>query len=74
MIAQQDVLAGKGSPLKGNVNVFGQPDNGRRMDRQPRRMEHVAVMLLYSSNPLKDHHYGAPFGAHVNRLKGSIQH
>jgi hypothetical protein len=37
-------------------------------------MEHVAVMFLNACNTLKDHHYSAPFGAHIDGLKGGIQH
>ena len=44
------------------------------MDREFCRMEHVTIVLLDAGNTLKDHYYGAPFGAHVDGLKGSIQH
>ncbi len=44
------------------------------MNRQLRGMEYVTVMFFHTSDTLKDHHYCAPFGAHIDGLKGGIQY
>jgi len=36
-------------------------------------MKYVAVVLFDPRYALKDHHYCAPFGAHINGLEGGIQ-
>ena len=72
MIAQQNILSGKRSPFKRDMDVFRQPNDGRSVDRQLFRVEHVAIMLFDARHTLKDHHYGAPFRAHVDGLKGSV--
>jgi len=36
-------------------------------------MEHVTVVLLHPRYSFEDHHDGAPLGANVDGLKGSIQ-
>ncbi len=74
MIAQQNVFPRERPSFKRNVDVLRQPDDGRRVDRQLRGMEHVSVMLFNASHAFKDHHYGAPFGAHVDGLKGCVKH
>lgn len=73
MVAQQNVLSGKRSSFKRNVDVLRQSNHGRRVDRQLFRVKHVAVVLFNARYSLKDHHHGAPFGAHVDGLEGSIQ-
>ena len=72
MIAQQNVLAGKRSPFKRDMDVFRQSNDSRRVDRQLFRVEHVAVVFFDARHSLKDHHYGAPFRAHVDGLEGSV--
>ena len=37
-------------------------------------MEHMAVVLFDARHALEDHYHRAPFVAHVDRLKRSIQH
>ena len=73
MVAQQDVLPGQRSPFKRNVDVFQQADNGRGVDRQFFGVKYVAVVLFDAGYALENHHHGAPFGAHVDGLEGSIQ-
>jgi hypothetical protein len=36
-------------------------------------MEDVTIVLLDARYSLEDHHDGAPFGAHIDGLKGSIK-
>ena len=74
MISQQDILAGERTPLKGNMNVFRQPDYRRRMNGQPRRVQHMAIVFFDARDAFEDHYYCAPLVAHINGLKRSIQH
>jgi hypothetical protein len=37
-------------------------------------MQHVSVVFFDAGDAFKDHYHGAPFGAHINWLKRSIQH
>jgi len=37
------------------------------------RVQHVAVVLFHARDALKNHHHGAPFRAHVDRLERGIQ-
>ncbi|MEN3327373.1 MAG: hypothetical protein V7638_2180, partial [Acidobacteriota bacterium] len=73
MVSQQDVLARERATFKRYVDVFRQANNRRCMDGEFLRMEHVAVVLLHPRHSLEDHHDGAPFGAHIDRLEGSIK-
>jgi hypothetical protein len=43
------------------------------MDGEFLRVQHVTVVLLHPRNSLEDHDNGAPFGAHVDGLKGGVQ-
>ena len=72
LIAQQDILARKRAALEWYVDVFGQSDHGRGMDRQAGRVQHMAVMFFHTRDALEDHDHGAPFGANIYRLKRSI--
>jgi hypothetical protein len=36
------------------------------------RVKDVPVVLLHARYPFEDHHDSAPFGAHIDGLKGSI--
>ncbi len=73
MIPEQNVLPGKRSPFKRNVDVLQQANHGRSVDRQLFGVEHVAVVFLDAGYALEDHHHGAPLGAHVDGLEGSVQ-
>jgi len=73
MVAHQDVLARKRTPLERNMPLFSQPDHGWRMQSQPLRMQHVADVLIYARHTLKDYHHCAPLIAHVDWLERSIQ-
>ena len=73
MVAQQNVLSRERPAFERNVNVFSKADYGRGVDGKLLRVEHVAVVLLHSRHPFKDHHHGAPLRAHVDGLEGSIQ-
>jgi hypothetical protein len=55
------------------MDVLSQADYGRRVDGQFLGVKHVAVVLFRASYPLKDHHHGAPLGAHVDGLKRGVQ-
>lgn len=43
------------------------------MDGKFLGVKHMAVVLLHPRYPLEDHDDGAPLGAHVDGLEGSIQ-
>jgi len=72
VIAQQNVLPRERPPFKGYVNVFRKTNDRRGMNGEFLRMEYVAVVLLHSRHPFKDHHHCAPFRAHVDGLKRGI--
>jgi hypothetical protein len=74
MIAQQNILPRERASLERNVYVFRQPNYRGRMNRQFRGVKHVAVVLFHAGDAFKDHYYRAPFVAHVDWLKGSVQH
>lgn len=73
MVAQKDVLPRERSAFKRNVDVLSQTNNRRCVNGEFLRMEDVTIVLLHARYPFEDHHYGAPFGAHVDGLKGSIK-
>ena len=72
MVAQKNVLARERSTFKRNVDVFSQTDNRRCVNGEFLRMEDVTIVLLHTRHALEDHHDSAPFGAHIDGLKGSI--
>lgn len=43
------------------------------MDGEFLRMEHVAIVLLNPCYAFENHDNGAPFGAHVDGLKGGVK-
>ena len=65
---------GKANAAQTELNVLRQPDYGRRMNRQLCRMQHMAVVLFNAGDPFKDHYHCAPFVAHIDGLKRSIQY
>lgn len=44
------------------------------MNRQSLRMQHMTVVLFHPRNAFEDHYHRAPFSAHVDGFKGSIQY
>jgi hypothetical protein len=74
MITQQNIFSRKRTPLKRNLDVLSKTNHRRRMNRKLCRVQHVAIVFFDPRNSLKDHHYGAPFGAHVDGLEGCVQH
>jgi hypothetical protein len=74
MVSQKNILPREGSTLERDMDVLGQANHRRSVNRQFFRVQDMAIMLLHSSYSLKDHHYGAPFGAHINGFKGSVQY
>ena len=44
------------------------------MNRQSFGMQHVPIVLFHTRHAFEDHHYGAPFSAHIDGFKGSIQY
>jgi hypothetical protein len=74
MIPQQYIFAGERAPLKRNMDIFRQPDYGRRMNGQLRRVQHMAIVLFNSRDAFENHYHCAPLVAHINGLKRSIQH
>src|SRR5215470_11762735 len=73
MVSQQNVLSRERATFKGYVDVFRQTNNRWCMDGESLGMEHMAVVLLHPRYSLEDHHDGAPFGAHIDGLEGSIK-
>ena len=73
MVSQQDVLPRERATFKGYVDVFRQTNHRWCVDGEFLGMEHVTIVLFHPRYPFKDHDYGAPFGAHVNGLKGGIK-
>lgn len=72
MVSQQNILSRERSTFEGNVDVFRQANNRRCVNGESLRVKDMAVVLLYARYSLEDHHHSAPFGAHVDGLKGSI--
>jgi hypothetical protein len=73
VIAKQDVLARERSSLERNMDVLGQPDDRRGVNREFLRMQHVPIMLFDTRHTFKDHDYRAPLSAHVYRFKRGVQ-
>ena len=73
VVAQKNVFPRERSTFKRNVDVLSQTDNRRCVNGESLRMEDVTIVLLYPRYSLEDHHDGAPFGAHVDRLERSIK-
>ena len=73
VVAQKNVFPRERSTFKRNVDVLSQTDNRRCVNGESLRMEDVTIVLLYARYSLEDHHDGAPFGAHVDRLERSIK-
>jgi hypothetical protein len=73
VVTQKNVLPRKRSTFKRNVDVLSQTNNRSCVNGEFLRMEDVTIVLLYARHPLENHHDGAPFGAHIDGLKGSIQ-
>ena len=73
VVSQQDVFARERTTFKRYVDVFRQTDNRWCMDGEFLGVEHVTVMLLHPRYSFEDHDDGAPLGAHVDGLKGSIK-
>src|SRR6185369_1867007 len=73
MVSQQDVLPRERATFKGYVDVFRQTNHRGCMDGEFLGVEHVSVVLLHPRDSLEDHDDGAPFGAHVDGLEGSIK-
>ena len=72
MVAQKNVLPRKRATFKRNVDVLSQTNNRGCVNGEFLRMEDVAIVLLHARYSLENHHYSAPFGAHIDGLKGSI--
>jgi len=73
MVSQQDVLPRERATFKGYVDVFRQTNHRWCMDGEFLGVKHMAVVLLHSRHSFEDHDDGAPFGAHVDGLKGGIK-
>ena len=73
VVAQQNVLSRERTTFKRNVDIFRQTNNRGGVNREPLRVEHMAVVFLDPRHSFKDHDDRAPFGAHVNGLERSIQ-
>src|SRR6185503_20857110 len=72
MIAEQDILARERTPLERDMPVLSQANHRRSMQREFLGMEHVPVVLFHARYALKDHHYRAPFSAHVDGFKRGV--
>ena len=44
------------------------------MNRQPFGVQHVTVVFLDACYAFENHHYGAPFRAHIDGFKGGIKY
>src|SRR5919112_1428336 len=73
VVAQQNVLARERAALVRDVYVLDQAYHRRGVHRYPRRVEHVAVVLLHARDALKYHHDGPALGADVHRLVRGVQ-
>ena len=72
VVAQKNVLPGERATLKRNVDIFGKPNNRRRMNGEFLRVKYVSIVLFDPGYALKDHDHRAPFGAHVYRFEGGV--
>jgi len=72
VVPQQDVFPRERAAFERDVDVLRQANHGRGMNCEFLRMKDVAVVFFHTSYPLEDHHDSAPFGAHVDGLKGGI--